>query len=824
MSLSAAQAHARAVALCARGRYADARRALQQARELADDPDLRARIEGTAAHVLDRTGDPAAAEKTCRAALALPDIQAPTIAVLKGQLGMLAMYGGRFAEAEDLLSEALEVDHDDEATANILMNRALSRMYRGRLVGADEDLREAAARYRDGGNALDLAQVQHNLGYVALLRGDLVTALTEMSAARAPIAAASAVNAAISDIDMAEVLRDAGLVTEAERLLDRAARVFGAHRMPQPRGEAEFQLARSQLKHDPRTAARAAAAAARRFSALGADSWAARADGVRLRALLAAGSIDRHGAVRSRVGRLPAPGEVDAAIAALERHRLPGDAAAVRLSRQLWQARRGESSGGRIRVAAQAPLEARLLAHEVRATRAAAAGREGAARRHAARGLDELAQWRGSFGSIDLQASAAMHGSALMLAGLGAAMRSRRPEAVFEWSERARHLSQQVTPLRPPPDPEQAADLAELRLLRLDLPAGEWMADPRAAALGARVRQRQWAATGAAEYEGRQELAPLQALLDPETAVLTYVFGPGGLVCLVVTDSDARIVDLPGWPAVRAALTGLRADLDMSASVRAGPLAEVVGRSLKTRLAQLSGDLLDAPLAHTAARRVVVTVPGVLTGVPWSMLPGMRGRAFTLAASASRWAGDRGAATGVSSPGFAVGPRVARGDEEIRAAAAAWRQARILGAGAATVDAVTELAGEVDLLHVAAHGRHAVDNPLFSGLDFADGALFGYDIDRMPRVPGIVVLSACEVGRSSVRWGEEAVGMTRAWLHAGARCVVATPVVVADDAACELLGAMHEGLAAGAVPSDALAAASDRTGIVAPFQCHGSGF
>ena len=145
------------------------------------------------------------------------------------------------------------------------------------------------------------------------------------------------------------------------------------------------------------------------------------------------------------------------------------------------------------------------------------------------------------------------------------------------------------------------------------------------------------------------------------------------------------------------------------------------------------------------------------------------------------------------------------------------------GVGATVAD-VTALASRVDVLHVAAHGRHAADNPMFSGLELADGALFGYDIDLIPRVPDTVVLSACEVGRSSVRWGEEALGMTRIWLHAGTRSVIAAPVVVADDNACELLGAVHEGLAAGTAPSVALAEASERTGIVAPFQVHGAGF
>jgi CHAT domain-containing protein len=207
------------------------------------------------------------------------------------------------------------------------------------------------------------------------------------------------------------------------------------------------------------------------------------------------------------------------------------------------------------------------------------------------------------------------------------------------------------------------------------------------------------------------------------------------------------------------------------------------------------------------------------------MLPGLGGHPFTVAVSASRWMRMRPRVS--ASPraaGFAAGPRVPRGREEIEAAAAAWERAFVLGDGEASVDRVTALASSVDVLHVAAHGRHAVDNPLFSGLELGDGTLFGYDIDLMPEVPDTVVLSACEVGRSSVRWGEEAVGMTRIWLHAGTRCVIAAPVIVADDAACELLGAMHGGLAAGASASEALADAAASTGIVAPFQVHGAGF
>ena len=54
-------------------------------------------------------------------------------------------------------------------------------------------------------------------------------------------------------------------------------------------------------------------------------------------------------------------------------------------------------------------------------------------------------------------------------------------------------------------------------------------------------------------------------------------------------------------------------------------------------------------------------------------------------------------------------------------------------------------------------------------------------------MPDVVLLSACEVGRSTVRWGEELIGMTAAWLHAGARCVIASPAAVNDEAAHDVL-------------------------------------
>lgn len=824
MTRSASDLHRRAVDLCINGKYAQAQRVLDQAEARTEDPDLRARIVGTRALALQRTGNPALAEELLRGAVAGGDLTAHTQAILLGQLGAIANYGGRLDEAERWLTEAIDrLDDDPVPAARARVNRSLVRMQQRRLADAAHDLERASATFADHELPTDEAQARHNLGYTSLLSGDLVTALREMLAAR-PVAASTPVNAAITDVDRAEVLRDAGLSTEAEQILARAANVFGAHRMPQSRAEAEFHLARSLLSHDSARASVVARAASRRFRALGNDAWAARADAVHLRAVLGGPRVEDGAAPARR--RLPATAQVEEVARVLAARGFRGEAAALRMSDALARARRGEAPARSFRVPASSPMEVQLLAAELRSARAAAANRGAAARRHAAHGLDVLGGWQRSFGSLDLQTSVAMHGANLVFAGLDSAVRSGRPDVVFEWSERARHLSQQVVPLRPPPDPELAEELAELRMLRAENPGADWLSMPRAAALRERARERQWSATGVADGDERIPLSELRSELGDDTALIAYVYSGSELVALVCASQRTVVVPVASGADIRRLQEGLRADLDMAASIRSGPMAAIVQRGLDARLDALSRVLLDAALALAGDRRLVLTIPGLLNAVPWAMLPAMRGRVFTLAASATKWAHSRPGRSSVrpARVGFAVGPGVARGREEAEVGAASWPASEMLREDEASVERVTALASSVEVLHVAAHGRHAVDNPLFSGLELADGTLFGYDIDLMPEVPDTVVLSACEVGRSSVRWGEEAIGMTRIWLHAGSRSVVAAPVIVADDVACELLGAMHEGLAVGSSPSEALAQAAASTGIVAPFQVHGAGF
>ena len=126
------------------------------------------------------------------------------------------------------------------------------------------------------------------------------------------------------------------------------------------------------------------------------------------------------------------------------------------------------------------------------------------------------------------------------------------------------------------------------------------------------------------------------------------------------------------------------------------------------------------------------------------------------------------------------------------------------------------------LVHVAAHGVHHGQNPMFSSLSMTGGPLFAYDVDRRGRVPEHVVLSACDVGRSTVRAGQETLGLTSVLLQLGCLGVVAGVARVHDDAAAEMMQRYHAELAAGRSAAEALCSASDQLDDPSPFVCFGA--
>lgn len=779
------------------GRLGQARRLLALARARTDDAVLLARIEATAAYVEADAQDPETALRLLDEALSQDSVESPDRGILLCQRALILRRTGHAAYALEAFGQAIALLTESRLDlAKAQLNRGTVYLDRGDARSAAKDFEAAASNYALAGDEIARAKAQHNLGYARFLAGDLVGALDAMERAHNVLGSVSPVVNATCEQDRAEVLLAAGLVTEGVELLRRAAADYGRRRMRQRQAEAELALAANVQPFDRRAALRAARAARRRFRVLSSDAWRARAEAQVLAAEVALGG---------RSPRLVAT--ADAVARELRQFGLPWRVRAVELDAVRALVQNGATSTAAVRldrpVGPSAPLALRIEDRDVRAAVAAAEGRRANALHHLRAGLVDLHAWQSSFGSLDLQTGVAGHGVRLAARGLALAVESGRPEVLFEWSERARMLASRVQPVRAPEDEQIVADLTELR----EMAAEGGRRDPeREAELRHRVRERAWQHRGSGEVADPVTLDQLRSALDG-TALVAYVVAADRVVALAVTADAVTWVDLGERARIDALLGGLLPDLDVAASDLPDAMAGFVREELADRLAAIASVLVEPVLDAVGDRAAVLTPSGMLAGVPWTLLPGYTGRPVTVAQSATSWLARRTTPLRSGTAGFVAGPRVARAEDEVTAAAKEWKDARVLTGADATAAAVSELAAEVDVLHVAAHGRHSSENAMFSGLQLADGPWFGYDIDQLRQVPDVVLLSACEVGRSTVRWGDELIGMTTAWLHAGARCVIASAAAVNDRAAYDVLVSVHQQLAAGVDPAAALATA-----------------
>jgi tetratricopeptide (TPR) repeat protein len=813
--LSAEELHGRGLARSNAGRYASARQLFRRALARADVPDTIARVKLSLGYVEAELGSTAQGLALCAEALTEPGLSRQVRGLVESQIALLQMRSGAGQAALGSFAAAIALlDDSPESRARAYLNRGLVYLHRGDAERAAQDSRRAAELYRAAGDEVEAAKADHNLGYSRLLLGDLVTALRMMEAAAPLLEGLSATYQAVVSQDRAEVLVAAGMPADALAAFEKAARAYGFRGLRQRQAEVELLLAQTLAWDDPLRASTVARRAERRFRLRGSEAWALRAEGVKLTAEIEAGSPSRRAGSARRAAELAL---------VLRQHGLRHDALAMTLSAARAELAAGDLAAAgrqlaRARPGPATPLPVRLLASEVRAEVAAAKGRRKTALGHVRRGLEELHGWQSGFGSLDLQSSLVGHGRRLAFDGIRLALADGHPDVVFEWSERARTLASRVMPVRPPGDPDAVRALAELR---------QAPDEATASALRARIRQQAWYGEGSRRVTEPTTLDEVEAALSASGGVLaSYVTVDDTLTCLVVGEGRRDVVPLGGLGGVRALLSGMQADLDMAAIDLPPAIRGVVDDALRDRVTGLAR-LLVAPLGDRLdADRLVVVPAGALAGTPWPMLPGLQNRALTVPRSTSLWLTQRERPFVLDRVGLVAGPDVPRAEEEVSLAAARWAAAEVLRGPRARSAEVSDLAGRVDVLHVAAHGRHSADNPLFSGLELADGPWFGYDIDQLSSIPLTVILSACELGRSSLRWGRETIGMTVAWLHAGARCVVAAPASVADDVACEVLNATHSRLALGHPPAEALADAvrEVKASDLSSFQCFGAGW
>jgi CHAT domain-containing protein len=118
----------------------------------------------------------------------------------------------------------------------------------------------------------------------------------------------------------------------------------------------------------------------------------------------------------------------------------------------------------------------------------------------------------------------------------------------------------------------------------------------------------------------------------------------------------------------------------------------------------------------------------------------------------------------------------------------------------ATKATLLEAGGKCDLLHIATHGYADPEYPEFSGLLLAGEGETPYDTLTAQEVylwslkARLVTLSACQTAMGKTVEGEGMMGLTRAFIYAGAQDVLCTLWPVADESTKALMTAFYENL------------------------------
>lgn len=819
------------------GDLATARTDLERAFELAGsagDPSLAARVTISLAFEIGHGGDIPGALQMLDAAEG--HISGADLALLSIQRGILHYRLGHLeaAVADLTSSHELAAQAGDRLTdLKALVNLGAIQSQRAEHDDARRWLLTAVTMAADLDQVSWAAVALGNLAYVETSEGNLPEALDAFAAAEDGFRrAGSQAELPRLHADHALALADANLLDDAEQLIDRAVELSAASGNDLEVAElllvsAEIDLAKGK----PDEAAVSAREAGGSFARQGRDSWLHVAERLRLRA---DARLDPHDPA-------VADGLVENA-GALEAGGWRSEALAAVLLAALLHAQSGREQQATALVAIAGPQASRgratdriLLGH-VLALLAEQQGRRAAARRAVTAGLRVAAAAQAALGSLETRSHAAQHGAELIEIGVRLAVADGRPRELLHRIEAMRTMMWHAPLVRPPDDEAMAAQLTELRRLNTLVADPESAADARRAAEDERLRvertirglarrARGDRSTGRGAFTTTEQavadaIADLSALGDHQ--LLSFANLDGELLAVSADRGRTRLHRRGAVAALGEHLEACSFALHRLNRVQGSDASrDAAGRMLDEATEALAAQVLP-PNVVRSDRPLVVVPTGALYGVPWTALHALRGRAVAVSPSMSAWSvAARGAASRVASrfadgtstrrdqpAGFVAGPALRFSESEVVTLARSYDRAVVLTGAAATADASLDLFGRSEMVHLACHGSFRSDNPLFSTLSLVDGPLTVYDLERVARMPEVVVLSACSVATSAAINGGTLLGLSSALGAFGASDVVAPLTPVNDERVTAVMRRFHDGLASGQAPSVALAGAA----------------
>jgi len=842
---------------------------LSAAREdYANSLALRDRIgdtRGTAADhnnlglLVQRLGDLEEARRQFDTALALnrrdgrDDVAATNLVNLAG----LASLAGDFARAEALYRDALATwrAHESWADAAVALHGlGQLELRRGDYPAARVALREALAIYERTGPVAEELAVRRDLAGALAAAGDLQRARDELSRAqhradstRAPPAARAGI--ALARADLAVQLNT---LAEAQRLYARAEALYRL--APEPTGEAEAQEGRALLllARDDAVHAQSLLETALRTQLGAGNSRAAALTRVSLgRAVLARGDT---AAARSHLARAAADltraGDPVAAAAALgEWAALEAHAGAPLAADSLYRAaldRLGDHTAPEIAWRLHAGWASVLRVQ----------GATDAAARELRSALGDIERPSRSL-VLPERRSAFLADKWDVYAQLALVEQERgRVGAAFDASERlrAREMLEMLARGRITTRADASEDIVtreqDLRRRIAELTRGLENVEPGDQAVrGSDVavsssvtRETLVRAQGAYAdllLEARERAPRHAALVAPDVVTwqsvarrltnnavfIEYLVSDSTTLGFVVTSDTIAVLDLGTRRHDLARL------IDFTRATLARRGSGGIDSLWRAPLRRLHATLV-APLEQTgllAGKTRLVVVPHVeLQYLPFAALIDSVGRflveryELAMTPSASVWIalGDRPAGpAGAGVLAFAPRPMTLPGSsQEVATIQRLARvDARVLTGSAATESAFRRLAPTQRVLHLATYGVLNKQNPLFSFVQLApdgaeDGRLEVHEVFGLSLTADLVMLSACETGVASgaladVPAGDDWVGLTRAFMHAGARHVVSTLWPVDDWATAALMERFYGAGDVAGEPARALAEA-----------------
>lgn len=759
------------------------------------------------------------------------------LARLHKQRGLVLYWRGDFAAAASTLETACgelrrHGDRLGEVQARVNLGAVLGQIRE--YAAAEGHQRQAIEIGETLGADLLVATAQHNLGYLAMLRGDLPTAIEEFETAeRGFVSVGAEAYLPRLHADHAQVLGEAALFDDASMLMRNALDMLERHGNEIEVAGALVTQSEIRLAQGDAAGARAAAdEAAQWFTKHGRDGWVAISTSLALQA-----------AARERVPPADLAAALTEVAERLDRDGLRAEAVRAHLVAAKVRVDNSHSfddfladppvpliSPETRRAANRGRSTDQILLASVDAQLAARRNDRRGARRAVTRGLKVAMSAQAALGSIETRAHAAVHGYALTRLGARLAIEDGRPRELLERVEATRLLTSRLPSVRPDENSATAKLLVDLR--RLDgamvdpaSTAGEREDAARARVVVERnVRRRSRARRGEPDTSVglRHELSAALAQLD-DRLLLAHADLDGTLYAVAVVDGRASLHQLGPVLDVKNRMEGVAFALNrLNRRQGSAPSRQAATEMLDALAAELASLLLPNLIAESAGP-VVIVPTAALHDVPWALLPSLDGRPVSINPSVSAWARAdrtrrerRSARTGPMRVGFMAGPGLEFADLEVSQLAAEYADPRVVVGRAATGAAFAELLGWADLVHIACHGSFRTDNPMFSSLHLADGPLIVHDLERLDRLPETVVLPACNVANTKALHGGSLLGLATALITLGAGNVIAPLTPINDASSVAVMFRLHRELLAGRSPAAALAAASSGSDVADP--------